>query len=136
MIHSYSILSPLKLQNVTTPNKSLMSVCCVGVCRFGISFTYVTESIESKLISVCLINDYSLIANLHIFVYERCEFSSISLEWPKVKLSMLNNFGLWVKLFLNFLTPCIFYNPSLETHFIIFEKSKLSYFQHTSSRLF
>ena len=44
------------------PNESLMSVCCVCVCRFGISFTYVIENIESKLISECLINDYSLIA--------------------------------------------------------------------------
>ena len=44
------------------------------VCRFGISFTYVIESIESKLISVSLINDYWLIADLHIFVYGRAEF--------------------------------------------------------------
>ena len=50
------------------------------------------ESIESKLISVCLINDYSLIAQLHIFVYERAELSSISLECTKVKGSILNNF--------------------------------------------
>ena len=62
------------------------------VCRFGISFTYVIESIDFKLISVCLINDYSLIADLHIFVYERAEFSPISLEFTKVKLSILNNF--------------------------------------------
>ena len=48
--------SPLKLQNFTTSN------CKVCVCRFGISFTYVIEKIESKLISACLINDYSLIA--------------------------------------------------------------------------
>ena len=48
------------LQNFITPNESLMSACCVCVCRFGISFTYVIESIESKLISVCLIKYYSL----------------------------------------------------------------------------
>ena len=48
-------------------------------------FTYV--------ISVCLINDYSLIANLHIFVYGRAECTSISLECTKVKLLILNNFG-------------------------------------------
>ena len=71
---------PLKLQNFTSPNESLMSVCYVCVCRFGISFTYMIESIDLKLISVCLINDYSLIAQLHIFFYERAEFSSISLE--------------------------------------------------------
>ena len=40
--------SPVKLQNFKTP-----------VCRFGISFTYVIESIDQKLISVCLNNDYS-----------------------------------------------------------------------------
>ena len=55
--------SPLKLQNFTTPNESLIRcVLCVCVCRFGIFFTYVIESIDSKLISVCLINDYCLIA--------------------------------------------------------------------------
>ena len=48
--------SPLKLHNFTTPTESLMRACCV--CRFGISFTYVIKSIDSKLISVCLINDY------------------------------------------------------------------------------
>ena len=50
------------------------------------------EIIESKLISVCLINDYSLIADLHILVYGRAEFSSFSLECTKVKLLILNNF--------------------------------------------
>ena len=76
--------SSLKLQNFTftTPN----------VYRFGISFTYVKEVIKSKLISVYLINDYSLIADLHIFDYGSAEFSSISLECTKVKLLILNNF--------------------------------------------
>ena len=51
------------------------------------------EVIESKLISVCLINDYSLIADIHIFDYGRAEFSFISLECTKkVKLLILNNF--------------------------------------------
>ena len=50
------------------------------------------ESIDSKLISVCLINDYSLIADLHIFVYGRAECASILLECTKVKLLILNNF--------------------------------------------
>ena len=68
---------------------------CV-VWRFGISFTYIIEGIESKLISVCLINDYSLIADLHIFVYGCAEFSSISLECTKVQLLILNNFA-WDK---------------------------------------
>ena len=51
------------------------------------------ESIDSNLISVCLINDYSLIADLHIYVYGRTECTSISLECTKVKLLILNNFG-------------------------------------------
>ena len=51
------------------------------------------ESIDSKLISVCLIDDHSLIADLHIFVYGRAEFASISLEYTKVKLLLLNNFS-------------------------------------------
>ena len=66
-------------------------MCVVGVCRFGTSFTYVIEGIDSKLISVCLINEYLLIADLHIFVYERTECTSISLECTKMKLSILNN---------------------------------------------
>ena len=81
--------SPRKLQNFTTQNESLMSVCCV--CKFGISLTYVIERIESKLISACLLNDYSLIAQLHFFVYERAELSSISLECTKGKNSKFTN---------------------------------------------
>ena len=58
------------------------------------------ESIDSKLISVCLINDYSLIADLHIFVHGSAECSIISLECTTVKLLILNNFGgtnnIWV----------------------------------------
>ena len=50
-----------------------MSLCSVCVGRFGMTFTYAIESIDSKLISVCLINDYSLIADLHIFVYGSAE---------------------------------------------------------------
>ena len=62
------------------------------VCIFGVTFTYVIEGIDSKVISVCLINDYSLIADLHIFVYARAECESILLKCTKVKLSILNNF--------------------------------------------
>ena len=64
--------------------------CVVCVCE---DFTYKIESIDSKLISVCLINDYSLIADLHIFVYGCAECAYISLECTKVKLLILNNFG-------------------------------------------
>ena len=56
-------------------------------------FTYVIEGIDSKVISVCLIDDYSLIAYLHIFVYESAECASISLKCRKVKLLLLNNFA-------------------------------------------
>ena len=52
--------SPLKLQNFTTPNEPLMSVCFVCVQIWHFFFTHMIESIDSKLISVCLINDYSL----------------------------------------------------------------------------
>ena len=45
------------------------------------------ERIDSKSISVCLINDYLLIADLHIF-------ASISLECTKVKLLILNIFDM------------------------------------------
>ena len=83
--------SPLKLQNFTTPNE------CVCVWRFGVSFTYMIESIDSKLISVCLINDYSLIADLHIFVYGSAECATILLECTKVKLLILYNFGFDLK---------------------------------------
>ena len=61
---------------------------CVCVCE-----EYVIESIDSTLISVCLINDYTLIADLHLFVYERAEYASISLECTKVKLLIMNNFA-------------------------------------------
>ena len=50
------------------------------------------EGIDSKVISVCFINDYWLIADLHLFVYGRAECASISLKCTKVKLSILNNF--------------------------------------------
>ena len=73
------------------PNECVLCVC---VCIFGFSFTYVIKSIDSKLISVCLIHDYSLIADLYIFVYGRAECEFISLECTKVKLLILNNFGL------------------------------------------
>ena len=48
--------------------------------------------IDSKVISVCLINDYRLIADLHKFVYGRAECAYILIKSTKVKLSILNNF--------------------------------------------
>ena len=69
-----------------------MSVCCVCVGRFGISLTYMIEGIDSELIFVCLFNDYSLIADLHIFVYACAACLSISLECIKVKLIILRKF--------------------------------------------
>jgi hypothetical protein len=52
----------------------------------------VRESIDSKLNSVFLINDYSLITDLHIFVYGSAECATISLECTNMKLLILNNF--------------------------------------------
>ena len=69
-------------------------MCVVCVCIFSVILTYTIEGIISKVISVCLINDHSLIADLHIFVYARAECESISLKCTKVKLSIFNNFGL------------------------------------------
>ena len=74
MFHSYSILK--------------VGVVCVYI--FGIPFTYVIKRIDSKLISVCLINDYSLIADLYIFFYGGAECAPISRT--KVKRLILNNF--------------------------------------------
>ena len=82
-------------------------MCCVW--KFGISFTYVIESKDSNLISVCLNYDYSLIADLHIFVYRRAECASISLECAKVKVLILNNFGHNISKFLTVLK--IFFLP-------------------------
>ena len=62
------------------------NVLCV--CIFGVTFTYVIEGIDSKVLSVCLIIDYSLIADLHIFVYARAECKYISLKCTKAKLSI------------------------------------------------
>ena len=45
-----------------------MNVYCVYVCKFGINFIYVIERIDSEVIFVCLINDYSLIAEVHICI--------------------------------------------------------------------
>ena len=69
MFHSHSILkstfpTPLKLQKFSTKMNLNEGVCIVCVLRFGVFFTYVIESIDWKLISVisvCSINDYSLI---------------------------------------------------------------------------
>ena len=41
---------------------------------------------------MCLTNDYSLIDDLHIFVYGRAECGFISLECTKVKFLISNNF--------------------------------------------
>ena len=70
------------------PNECVYCVC-VKIWRV---FHIVIESIDSKLISVCLINDYSPIADLHIFVYGSAECATISLECTKVKLLILNKF--------------------------------------------
>ena len=54
-----------------------MRMCSVCVWRFGVPFTYTIESIDSKLIYMCTINDYSLIADLNIFVYGSAECATL-----------------------------------------------------------
>ena len=39
------------------------------------------DTIETKLNSLCLKSDYSLITNLHIFEYERAGLSSIAVVY-------------------------------------------------------
>ena len=63
---------------------------CVCVCIWR---DFHIEGIDSKVISMCSINDYLLIADLDIFVYGRAECESISLKCTKVKLSILNDFA-------------------------------------------
>ena len=64
-----------------------------------------TESIDSKLISVRLIIDYSLIADLDLSVYGRAE-CSISLECTKVKLLILDNLESRVKILIKAVVKC------------------------------
>ena len=68
-----------------------MSVCCVCVKIWHL-FHIRKKSIDSKIIYFCLINEYSLIAELHIFVYGCAECAYVSFECTKVKLLILNNF--------------------------------------------
>ena len=63
-------------------------MCVVCVCSFGVIFTYVIDYRFESNYGV-FNNDYSLIADLHIFVYESAECSSLSLECTKVKLLIL-----------------------------------------------
>ena len=60
----------------------------------GVTFTYAIESIDSKLISVCLINYYSLIADLHIFVYGSAECATLFTRMYKDETSYIIQF--WV----------------------------------------
>ena len=53
------------------------------------TFTYKIESIDSKLITVYLINDYSLIAGLHIFVYGSVECATIFTRMYKGETSYI-----------------------------------------------
>ena len=100
MFYSYSILKSLShpnffylpllsyitLQPQINPNE------CVYVKIWRVFHICV----DLKLISVCLINDYLLIADLHIFVYGSAECATISLECKKVKHIILNNFDKYV----------------------------------------
>ena len=72
-------------------------MCVVCVCvKIWHLFHIRDRRYSSKLNSVCVFNDYSLIADLHIFVYGRAECASISLEYTKVKLVISNNFVYWL----------------------------------------
>ena len=78
MFHSHSILKstfrpnpfylPLLsyryLQPQMNPNECVL---CVKI--WHLFLIYVIESIDSKLISVCFINDYSLIADLNTYLF-------------------------------------------------------------------
>ena len=99
MFHSHSILNPPFPTPSTFPswatelynpkwitNEYVLRECVM--CIFGTTFIYVIEGIDSKVISVCLINDYSLIAVLYIFDYGSAECESISIKCTKVKLSI------------------------------------------------
>ena len=88
--YKYSICQKNKF---TLPQCNHMIYLSLCVFRFDICFTYVISTLESKLISLCLIVDYSLITNLHIFVYERAELSSISVDSTNTKFAILNNFA-------------------------------------------
>ena len=82
--------SPLKLQYFTTPNEWVQFVC-VKICRV---FLIRDRKYRFEINSMCLINDYSHIADLHIFVYGSAECATTSLECTNVKLLLLilNNF--------------------------------------------
>ena len=80
--------------------ESLMSVCCVCVCRFGISFTYVIESIDSKLISVCsyCLTTYFLFMNA--LNYHSLPFHSNIQRWNFLyQITLLNIMITWIKIF-------------------------------------
>ena len=70
-----------------------MTVYCVCADMTSLSRMWY-KTIESKLISLCLISDHSLITNPHIFFKERVELSFISVDIINVKLSISNNFDL------------------------------------------
>ena len=74
---------PLKLRNLTTPNEPKWVWVCEG------DFHIRNRKYKFEIISVCLINDYSLIADLHIFVHGSAECATILLECTKLKPHIL-----------------------------------------------
>ena len=107
MFYSHSILKstfptpsifPSSATEIYNPKRTT-NKCVLYVCAdlAFLSHTCWKVCIDSKLISVCLIYDYSLISDLHIFVYERAECATISLKCKKVKLFILNNFAEYLK---------------------------------------
>ena len=53
------------------------------------TFKYAIESIDSKLISVCLVTDYSLIADPHKFVYGSAECATLFTQMYKGETSYI-----------------------------------------------
>ena len=64
-----------------------MRMCSVCVCEDLAWLSH--TSIDSKLISVCLINDYSLIADLNIFVYGSAECAILFTRMYKSETSYI-----------------------------------------------
>ena len=88
---NYLYLNSWKSDNYRTVQPQIDHQWVCDVC-VQIWYLFHIRIIYKKVYSVCFINNYSLIPDLHIFVYGRAECASISLKCTKVKLSILNNF--------------------------------------------
>ena len=57
---------------------------------------HIRDKNDSKLVGVCLINDFSLIADLHVFIYGSAECATTTLECTKVKFLILKNLDIYL----------------------------------------